>query len=390
MNMLIALIKKEILALLRDVNGLAALFVMPLLFIIVMSMALKDVYNPPAQSLNYAIKNHDTSDLSSELIKAWEKEHGAAQTLPSDWRSAVLQGKINYVLQIQADFGAQLKKDKLAQQTQLTIFAEPRMELSQFKTLGTSLLLMTNEMRAQTVLKTQSAMRGQTSPSVEFSTQALIHSERLSAQAQPTSVQQNVPAWLIFGMFFVITAIASLFIQERETGTLNRLLSIGVSPRVLLTAKAITYLGVNALQAILMLAVGIWLMPKIGGEGLSLTGVHIGSMLLMLFCISWAAVGLALLLASLLRTHAQAATVGPIVNVLMAAVGGIMVPTFVMPEVMQKLAHASPMGWALQGLLDIIVRGADWRSVTQPMISLLSFGSVMLLLAYIAFKKRWG
>ena len=84
MNMLIALIKKEILALLRDVNGLAALFVMPLLFIIVMSMALKDVYNPPAQSLNYAIENHDTSDLSSELIKAWEKEHGAAQTLPSE------------------------------------------------------------------------------------------------------------------------------------------------------------------------------------------------------------------------------------------------------------------------------------------------------------------
>ena len=45
--MLYALVKKELLALSRDVHGLAALFVMPVLFIVIMSLALQDVYSPP-------------------------------------------------------------------------------------------------------------------------------------------------------------------------------------------------------------------------------------------------------------------------------------------------------------------------------------------------------
>ena len=43
MTMILALVKKELLALSRDLHGLAALFILPMVFIIVMSMALKDV-----------------------------------------------------------------------------------------------------------------------------------------------------------------------------------------------------------------------------------------------------------------------------------------------------------------------------------------------------------
>ena len=37
-----------------------------------------------------------------------------------------------------------------------------------------------------------------------------------------TAVQQSVPAWLIFGMFFVVIPIAGVLIQERNDGTLAR------------------------------------------------------------------------------------------------------------------------------------------------------------------------
>ena len=40
---------------------------------------------------------------------------------------------------------------------------------------------------------------------------------------RPSSVQQNVPAWLIFGMFFVVMPMSALFIVERRDGTLARL-----------------------------------------------------------------------------------------------------------------------------------------------------------------------
>src|SRR5690606_15974925 len=48
-------------------------------------------------------------------------------------------------------------------------------------------------------------------------------------QIKPTSVQQNVPAWLVFGMFFVMSAVSSLWLVEQDNGVMARLRSFGVS-----------------------------------------------------------------------------------------------------------------------------------------------------------------
>jgi ABC-2 type transport system permease protein len=204
----------------------------------------------------------------------------------------------------------------------------------------------------------------------------------------PTAVQQNVPAWLVFGMFFVVASIAGLFVEERACGALSRLRSLGVKPWQLIVSKIMPYLAVNGVQAALMLAVGVWLMPRIGGEGLSLQGIDWGALLLMLLAISLAAVSLALAVACLVRTHAQAATLGPILNVLMAALGGVMVPLFVMPPVMQKIATYSPMNWGLEGLLNVLLRNGDVASVLPQAGRLAGFSTLMLVMAFWLFRRR--
>jgi ABC-2 type transport system permease protein len=129
-------------------------------------------------------------------------------------------------------------------------------------------------------------------------------------------------------------------------------------------------------------------MPLIGGEGLSLDGIHWGALLLMLLAISLAAVCLALAVACLVRTHAQAATLGPILNILMAALGGVMVPPFIMPPVMQKIADFSPMNWGLEGLLDVLLRRADIATVLPAAGKLAFFALLMLLAGFALFKRR--
>ena len=156
----------------------------------------------------------------------------------------------------------------------------------------------------------------------------------------------------------------------------------------MIVIKILPYLGVNGVQAVLMLAVGVWAMPHIGGEGLSLQGVHWGALSLMLLAISLAAVSLALAVACLVRTHAQAAALGPILNVLMAALGGVMVPLFVMPPVMQKIAAYSPMHWGLEGLLNVLLRSSDIASVLPQAGRLAGFALLMLLLAFGLFRRR--
>ena len=78
-NKFLALIKKELLALSRDIHGMGALFIMPMVFIVVMSMALKDVYTLPTTSLKYAVLDQDSGESAGKLLEHWASDHGAAQ-----------------------------------------------------------------------------------------------------------------------------------------------------------------------------------------------------------------------------------------------------------------------------------------------------------------------
>jgi ABC-2 type transport system permease protein len=382
--MLLALMKKELLALSRDIHGMAALFIMPMVFIIVMSMALKDVYTPATKHLAYAVVNQDQGETAAKLIERWADEAGAAQPLPAQWQDDVRAGRLKYVLLIEAGFSKGM--DDLASQSEARarLLTEPGLDNSVFATNRMRLLAIAATLRVQGLL----AKLPRQLDASALTGDAPVVAERMSVGPRPTAVQQNVPAWLVFGMFFVVASIAGLFVEERACGALLRLRSLGVHPWQLIVSKIVPYLGVNGVQAMLMLAVGVWLMPEIGGEGLSLQGVHWGALVLMLLAISLAAVSLALAVACLVSTHAQAATLGPILNVLMAALGGVMVPLFVMPPVMQKVAAYSPMNWGLEGLLNVLLRNGDVASVLPQVTRLAAFAMLLLLIAFGLFRRR--
>jgi ABC-2 type transport system permease protein len=129
-------------------------------------------------------------------------------------------------------------------------------------------------------------------------------------------------------------------------------------------------------------------MPLLGGEGLSLAGANRGALLLSLTAIALAAVGMALALASAVRTHAQAAATGPLLNVLMAAIGGIMVPKFMMPATMQRVAEWSPMNWGLEALHTVLLRGGDATATLPHVARLVAFSIAMFAIAVFFFRSN--
>lgn len=380
----IALVKKELLTLSRDIHGMAALFVMPVVFIIVMSLALQDVYTPPATNLSYAVVNDDQGATAATLLSRWAQQNGAPQPLPPDWENELRSGRLEYVLIIEAGFSG-LSGSPNSNTAKVRLLAEPGLNNGLFEAHRVRLAAMVAQLKTEQLL-------AQLPPGLNAATANIFDSqvvaERLSAGPRPTAVQQNVPAWLVFGMFFVVASIAGLFIEERSCGALARLRSLGVRPWQLIASKIGPYLLVNGLQAALMLAVGIWLMPLIGGKALSLQGVHWDAMLLILLAISLAAVSMALAVACLVTTHAQAATLGPILNVLMAALGGVMVPVFVMPPVMQQIAAYSPMNWGLEGLLNVLLRTGGVADVLPEAGKLAVFAVLMLGTAFTLLRRR--
>lgn len=372
------LMRKELLALTRDLHGLAALFLMPLMFIVVMSLALQKVFSPPAPAAHYAVLDHDGGASARALVQQWAADHGTAQALPVSWPASLQSGQLGYVLEIQPGFSARLAVldgTEVTSSARALLWLEPGTNAATAMATEAALERAVGQLRGRLLLaQLDTSLIGK--PHTEMV--GYIQAQRWSSGPLPTSVQQNVPAWLVFGMFFVVTALGSLFVEERRGGALARLRSLGVSPGWLLSAKALPYLGVNLIQAALMLAVGVWLMPVLGASGLSLQAVDPLALSVTLLCISIAAVGLGLGLSSLMRTSAQAHAVGPLLNVLMGALGGIMVPTTVMPAAMQSLARLSPMHWALEALLSVLVRGAQLPTLWPLLLPLLTLAALSL------------
>jgi len=75
-------------------------------------------------------------------------------------------------------------------------------------------------------------------------------------------------------------------------------------------------------------------------------------------------------------------------SILLGAIGGVMVPKFIMPDFMQTLANISPMSWGLDGFLDVFLRGGGISMVLNEALMLILFGVVTLGISMIMLRLR--
>ena len=355
LRILIALWTKEWLALSRDVLGLAVLFLMPAAFIVVMSLALSDAFKEGARVTDFAVLGNP------RLAERLAGEGFRAAPVPADEqlaREQLRRGAIGLVVLVPAQYDGM---------GPLTVLADPAIDPLQ--------LLAFRERLLGAALGTD--LKRATNLAVE-----VVGSPR---PARPSSVQQNVPAWLIFGMFFVVMPICALFIVERRDGTAARLKSQQVPFLLLLAGKIGPFFVINLGQTVLMLAAGVTLVPLLGGEALALPA-RWDLVAAVAACTSLAAIGWGLLVAVCARTLEQATVIGGVGNILAAALGGIMVPRFVMPSAMQAVANLSPMAWALEGFHAVILRQGTLANVALPCAKLL--GLAALLFAAALWRQR--
>jgi ABC-2 type transport system permease protein len=394
---LLALWLKETIALLRDRHGLLALFIMPTIFILVMTMALRDAFSPGVTiDVSYSVIDLDQSPSSKALIKRLEKSasfrHLEGNAELEAARSNILKGKQNLALVLPKEFGNRLltpggSDGKAAEP--LTLLVDPALTPALQLAFRNQVMAALGAVRADELTVKAGKLFGlptAVGAQVEKDWPDEIRSEAVRGDQNakiPSSVQQNVPAWLIFAMFFVVIPVSSIFIIERQQGTLQRLRAMGLPFHLVLAGKLLPFFIVNQVQAVLMVLVGIYLVPLFGSEALELP-----NSLPLLFnwwavsaAVSLAAVSWALLVASLAKTSEQATIVGGVGNILMGAIGGIMVPKFIMPATMQTLAALSPMAWGLEGFHTVMLRHGSFADILPSLAQLLAFAAASLLAA---------
>ena len=382
---LVSLIRKELTLLLRDWHALALLFLMPAAFILVMSLALQQRFAADqGVSLSYYLVDQDGSDASRALaaqLQASKELQLHEDGAPTDaLRAAVRADKVQFLVLIPQGFAAALDGPR---PQPVQVQAGPGVEPAVFELFDARLQGLLTEL----YLEKRLGALGATLPDPAGAGR-LLHAESLyTAGARPSSVQQNVPAWLLFAMFFIAIPLSTTWVQERAQGTYARLRSMGVGARTLLLGKLFPYLAITLIQALLMLAVGMWLVPLLGGGQLSLGHAPL-ALLLIILSSGFAAVCYALLVANLVSTAEQATIFTGVANLLMAALGGIMVPRFVMPAAMQAISLHSPMAWGLEGFLDVLLRQGGVSSVAPWALRLALFGAACLVLAVLSMRLR--
>ena len=106
--------------------------------------------------------------------------------------------------------------------------------------------------------------------------------------------------------------------------------------------------------------------------------------------VATAATSYGLLIATSFRTPQQALSFGSISVVILAAIGGIWVPVFVMPAALQAVSVISPLNWSLNIFNDLFLRGATISDITPGILKLLTFSGVALTLSIFVHKIKSG
>jgi ABC-2 type transport system permease protein len=375
--------RKEWRLLLRNPHGLAVLFLMPAAFILVMSFALKNtlIANVEFPDTGWVIEA--SSPIATQWAKEWTLRNGGERLASRKQLLEALRAR-----QVQAGVIVQpewLDDQGKPRADQIELWLSSRIQpaaASRLRAeLSYSMLQLQMKMAAAAAGPFASILLGSTSSEELLPASGMLkirYVYEIESGRKMTAVQQSVPAWLIFGMFFVVIPIAGVLIQERNDGTLTRMATFGVTPGAVLGGKLLAFMALNWIQLFLMLMVGRWVVPMLGGDTLYLD-LPVGWFLLMVMATSAAAVGLALLIAAHTRSFDHAAALGGGANVVLGALAGIMVPRTLMPAGMQTISEWSPMGWALDGMQVVFLGAPDAAQIVPKASLLLAFSAVCIL-----------
>lgn len=204
-----------------------------------------------------------------------------------------------------------------------------------------------------------------------------------------TSVQHNVPAWAIFGMFFIVIPICGHLIRERDEGSAMRIELIPNARRYVSIGKILFYTFICTIQFIVMFCIGLWILPLIGLDSLQL-GLNTWVLIPIALSIAIAATSYGYFIGVIFKTTNQAMPFGAISVVILSAMGGVWVPIEVFSPLMQKLALISPLYWGLDAINHITLRNGNFYDVQMHILVLLCFSIVLWIGSTMRNKARYN
>jgi ABC-2 type transport system permease protein len=410
---------KEFLLLTRDIGGIAILFIMPLVLIVTITLiqdstfkSISDAKIPIllvdndkgnvsetiqkglADSNTFEVIINETEEQARDLV--FSGKYQLAIIIPENLSSDLDQKVNQNVESIIAKFGLEdAEKTEVVEipKKEVNLYFDPATQQSFKSSVKNGIDKMISKIETQSIYKAfQEQITDDPSEEAIFETANFISFKEImpvkdEEEITPNSVQHNVPAWTLFAIFFIIVPLSINIVKEKSQGTFVRLRTNPVSYATVLGGKTIVYLAVCLIQFVLMLMIGVYLFPAIGLPTLDISG-RLPLLFIVAIFAGLAAIGLGLLLGTIAKTQEQSAPFGATFVVILAALGGVWVPVFIMPKFMQTLSNISPMNWGLNAFYDVFLRNTGLLEILPEIGLLFLFFIVTTLIAIVYNEKK--
>jgi ABC-2 type transport system permease protein len=209
-----------------------------------------------------------------------------------------------------------------------------------------------------------------------------------STKFRPNPLQNNVPAFTLFAMFFIVIPLAGSIINEKNHGVYDRLRTLPVSYLEIIFAKISVFLVVCILQFLVLMIIGVYLMPILGDLPSLDLRVNYLALIMALTASGLAATGFGIVIGTFSATHSQAATFGSVMVVILAMLGGIFVPVHMLPETIKSISMISPLRWGTDAFLNVFARNEGIGTIWPELLLLIAFFSISLTLSVKSFNRR--
>ena len=411
---------KEFLLLTRDIGGIAILFIMPLVLIVTITIIQDSTFKTVNESkIPILLVDNDKGNISETILKGLQESNSFEVILKEKEaivKELVFKGDYQLAIVIPENLSADLNK-KVTQNVEgilakfgleedterpkkieilkkeVNLYFDPATQLTFKSSVKNGIDQMISKIETQSIYKSFQEQISDDESEVVFDTDNFISFKEIMPKVDgekeliPNSVQHNVPAWTLFAIFFIIVPLSINIVKEKSQGTFVRLRTNPVSYSTVLGGKTLVYLMVCVIQFVLMLLIGVYLFPSLGLPVLDISG-RIGLLFVVTIFAGLAAIGLGLLLGTVAKTQEQSAPFGATFVVILAAMGGVWVPVFAMPKMMQVLSNFSPMNWGLNAYYDVFLRNSGFLEIVPEITSLFLFFIATTIISIIYNEKK--
>ena len=368
-----ALMRKEMLQIVRDPRTLALVFIMPILQLVLLGYAAtSDVRNIPL-----VVLDQDKSPASRTLLESFRAADYFRQAFDvnseSELRNLIDSGSARAGIIIPPDYSSRLAAGRPAQVAFIIDGSDPAIA-------GTTLAAATliGQARATALSVERLAARGlavAAAPAIEVRTRVWYNPDLIAAYYM-------IPAVVgLILQFLTVILTATAIVRERERGTIEQLIVTPLRASELIVGKLAPYVLIAFIDTIEILAGGVLLF-----------GVPINGSLPLLLLLSGlfliSNLGVGLLISTITSTQQEAIIVAIFYNLPSIFLSGFIYPVAAMPRVLQFVSLAIPLRYYLIVVRGIVLKGVGMPALWPEVIALSIFAVVVITSAATRFKKR--